>query len=49
MTLVNTVTVGCAQDESLKSLNEQRDMSFKSLAQFVLEGGWDGVSEDKEG
>lgn len=46
MALVNTVTVGCAQDESL---NEQRDMSFKSLAQFVLEGGWDGVSEDKEG
>lgn len=46
MTLVNTVTVVCVQDESL---NQQRDMSFKSLAQFVLEGGWDGVSEDKEG
>lgn len=39
MTPVNTVTVVCVQDESL---NEQRDMSFKSLAQFVLEGGWDG-------
>lgn len=39
MTLVNTVTVGCLQDESL---NEQRDMSFKSLAQFVPKRGWDG-------